>query len=177
MEEYVGGDAYNFIIEASLRGGEIAGATVSKTVCFAAAGIALVMALFAFCGKGAAVQPPAWQDEPARALLEKIEASCRPAQQDVPQEDAQPWSIPCGGQARCFRALTKPATANLPRWKCNRRQFLLSLPNALAVCSHLRLRPWVQICFPGLQAFLAPCQPPCQHTAPLCRTTPDGGSP
>ena len=90
MEEYVGGDAYNFIIEASLRGGEIAGATVSKTVCFAAAGIALVLALFAFCGKGAAVQPPAWQDGPARALLEKIEASCRPAQQDVPQEDAQP---------------------------------------------------------------------------------------
>ena len=28
--EYVGGDAYNLIIEASLRGGEIAGATSSR---------------------------------------------------------------------------------------------------------------------------------------------------
>lgn len=30
MQEYVGGDAYNFIIEASLRGGRIAGAEISK---------------------------------------------------------------------------------------------------------------------------------------------------
>ena len=31
-EEYGGGDAYNLIIEASIRGGEIAGATVAKAV-------------------------------------------------------------------------------------------------------------------------------------------------
>lgn len=30
MTEYVGGDAYNFIIEAAIRGGKIAGATVAK---------------------------------------------------------------------------------------------------------------------------------------------------
>lgn len=30
MQEYVGGDAYNFIIEACLRGGRIAGAEISK---------------------------------------------------------------------------------------------------------------------------------------------------
>lgn len=30
MKEYVGGDAYNFIIEACLRGGRIAGAMVTK---------------------------------------------------------------------------------------------------------------------------------------------------
>jgi hypothetical protein len=31
-EEYVGGDAYNFIIEAALRSGEIAGRTTAKTI-------------------------------------------------------------------------------------------------------------------------------------------------
>ena len=32
MTEYVGGDAYNFIIEASLRGGKIAAAQISKCI-------------------------------------------------------------------------------------------------------------------------------------------------
>ncbi len=32
IEEYVGGDAYNGIIEASIRGGEIAGATMAKSI-------------------------------------------------------------------------------------------------------------------------------------------------
>ena len=32
VTEYVGGDAYNYIIEASLRGGEIAAAEISKCV-------------------------------------------------------------------------------------------------------------------------------------------------
>ena len=31
-EEYVGGDAYNMMIEASIRGGEIAGATIAKAI-------------------------------------------------------------------------------------------------------------------------------------------------
>lgn len=32
MTEYVGGDAYNFIIEAGLRGGQIAGAQMTKAI-------------------------------------------------------------------------------------------------------------------------------------------------
>ena len=36
MTEYVGGDAYNFIVEAALRGGKIAGATVTKSLYIAA---------------------------------------------------------------------------------------------------------------------------------------------
>ena len=32
IEEYVGGDAYNYIIGASLTGGEIAGATAAKAI-------------------------------------------------------------------------------------------------------------------------------------------------
>lgn len=32
IEEYVGGDAYNAMIEASIRGGEIAAAKTSKTI-------------------------------------------------------------------------------------------------------------------------------------------------
>ena len=42
MEEYVGGDAYNFIIEAALRGGEISGALTAKAIYF---GIAAVLAV------------------------------------------------------------------------------------------------------------------------------------
>ena len=45
MYEYVGGDAYNYIIEASLRGGEIAGAKTARAVYFAAAGILFVLSV------------------------------------------------------------------------------------------------------------------------------------
>jgi len=38
--EYVGGDAYNFIIEAGIRGGEISGATTSRAIYASAATIA-----------------------------------------------------------------------------------------------------------------------------------------
>ena len=43
IKEYVGGDAYNGIIEASIRGGEIAGATITKAI-YTCSGI-IVMAL------------------------------------------------------------------------------------------------------------------------------------
>lgn len=39
MVSYVGGDAYNFIIEAALRGGEIAGAQAAKAIYFSVAAI------------------------------------------------------------------------------------------------------------------------------------------
>ena len=92
MEEYVGGDAYNFIIEAGLRGGEIAGATISKAVCFAASGIALILALYAFCGNAAEAQPPARLDAPgeyARVLAERAQQRSFD-KSDEPQEDPRP---------------------------------------------------------------------------------------
>lgn len=49
MYEYVGGDAYNYIIEASLRGGEIAGAITAKAVYFGVAGIILVLSISFLC--------------------------------------------------------------------------------------------------------------------------------
>lgn len=45
MYEYVGGDAYNYIIEASLRGGEISGAKTARAIYFGAAGILLVLSV------------------------------------------------------------------------------------------------------------------------------------
>ncbi len=45
MQEYVGGDAYNFIIEASLRGGEIAGAQTTKAIYF---GISAILGVLSF---------------------------------------------------------------------------------------------------------------------------------
>lgn len=47
-KEYVGGDAYNIQIEASLRGGEIAGAKIQKAIYFSTAGIIFVVSLFCF---------------------------------------------------------------------------------------------------------------------------------
>ena len=51
MREYVGGDAYNFIIEASLRGGEIAGAQTTKAIYFGIAAV-LVVISYAFLDAG-----------------------------------------------------------------------------------------------------------------------------
>ena len=51
MTEYVGGDAYNFIIEASLRGGEISGALTAKAIYFAVAALLAVISL-SFLGSG-----------------------------------------------------------------------------------------------------------------------------
>ena len=43
MYEYVGGDAYNYIIEAALRGGEISGAKTAKAIYFGVAGVLFVL--------------------------------------------------------------------------------------------------------------------------------------
>lgn len=45
IEEYVGGDAYNGIIEASIRGGEIAGATMSKNLYICSGSIIMALGL------------------------------------------------------------------------------------------------------------------------------------
>ena len=112
MEEYVGGDAYNFIIEAGLRGGEIAGATISKAVCFAASGIALILALYAFCGKAAEAQPPARRAGGVRPCVGRTRAAAqfrqirraagRPAALKLPGETG-------GGAPAAFLRLTAPA--------------------------------------------------------------------
>lgn len=47
-KEYVGGDAYNIMIEASLRGGQIAGARTQKSIYFSAAAILFVFSLYCF---------------------------------------------------------------------------------------------------------------------------------
>ena len=47
-EEYVGGDAYNIQIEASLRGGIIAGAKTSRAIYFSGAAIVFLLSLYGF---------------------------------------------------------------------------------------------------------------------------------
>ena len=74
--EYVGGDAYNYIIEAALRGGEIAGAKTSKAIFFASAGIITVISLF-----GLVDQQPAFTEKPK--LTE-------PIKEDGQQDDELP---------------------------------------------------------------------------------------
>lgn len=54
MYEYVGGDVYNYIIEASLRGGEIAGALTAKAIYFGVAGILFVLSISFLCAGGGA---------------------------------------------------------------------------------------------------------------------------
>lgn len=47
VTEYVGGDAYNYIMEASLRGGEISGAMTQKAVYISVGCLTFVMSLCA----------------------------------------------------------------------------------------------------------------------------------
>ena len=46
--KYVGGDAFNYIIEASLRGGEIAGARTAKAVYFSASALLFILSLWLY---------------------------------------------------------------------------------------------------------------------------------
>lgn len=48
IEEYVGGDAYNYIIGASLVGGEIAGAKTQKVVFISVGSLIFVLGLLAY---------------------------------------------------------------------------------------------------------------------------------
>ena len=48
MTEYVGGDAYNYIIEASLRGGEISAAYTQRAIYFSIAAVLFVISLSFF---------------------------------------------------------------------------------------------------------------------------------
>lgn len=48
IEEYVGGDAYNYIIGASLVGGEIAGAKAQKAVFISMGSLIFVIGLLAY---------------------------------------------------------------------------------------------------------------------------------
>lgn len=48
IEEYVGGDAYNYIIRASLVGGEIAGAKTQKAVFISVGSLIFVLGLLAY---------------------------------------------------------------------------------------------------------------------------------
>lgn len=60
-EEYVGGDAYNIQIEASLRGGEIAGAKTAKAVYISCAAISFIfsLSLIAYSKQEATLRPAA----------------------------------------------------------------------------------------------------------------------
>lgn len=47
--EYVGGDAYNYQIEASLRGGQIAGARTERAVYISMSGLIFIISMFGLC--------------------------------------------------------------------------------------------------------------------------------
>lgn len=67
MEKYVGGDAYNYIIESSLRGGQIAGAQTQRAAYFMTASILGLISLFGLVSK----------EEPNKAALEKVEQNTK----------------------------------------------------------------------------------------------------
>ena len=74
--EYVGGDAYNIQIEASLRGGEIAGAKTAKAVFISSASIIFVISLSLFIQtKEKAIMPPAENNQSDVFTQETDEAS------------------------------------------------------------------------------------------------------
>ena len=48
IDEYVGGDAYNYIIGASLVAGKISGAMTAKAICFVAGAICICFGMILF---------------------------------------------------------------------------------------------------------------------------------
>lgn len=109
MYEYVGGDAYNYIIEAALRGGEIAGAKTTKAVYFGVAGILLVISLSSLSGgektgelrsgiedvrkeiqdaKQALSQHPAASPDPRKEQLPSLKETIEPQEKELAQGEA-----------------------------------------------------------------------------------------
>lgn len=97
--EYVGGDAYNFIIEACLRGGQISGAKAQQAIYYAASAIVFMMSLavLAMGGKEQAILPqpketeqelPGLAAEPAAETQPETEEPKRTRRRTVPAEEA-----------------------------------------------------------------------------------------
>ena len=94
--EYVGGDAYNIQIEASLRAGEIAGAKAVKAILITVGGMIAVISLFGFAEedrnipyeiKGQVYEIKRQVEEIKKSITE-IEKTCKdfePAQTDGAQ--------------------------------------------------------------------------------------------
>lgn len=74
MTEYVGGDAYNYIIEASLRGGEIAGAYITRAIYFAVAALLVVISLACFATDPTPAQPIDYHAD-LQSLSEKVDTA------------------------------------------------------------------------------------------------------
>ena len=93
MEEYVGGDAYNFIIEAGLRGGEIAGGDHFQSRVLCRLGHCAdpgAVCLLRQGGGGAASRPAGRaRGEYARVLAERAQQRSFD-KSDEPQEDPRP---------------------------------------------------------------------------------------
>ena len=49
--QYVGGDAYNFLIESSIRGGEIAGATTARAIYITGGALAITLGAITFASE------------------------------------------------------------------------------------------------------------------------------
>ena len=71
IDEYVNGDAYNYIIGASLVGGQISGATVSKTIYYTGGAICLCIGMLMY------VLIPKGESKKAKEI-EKINPSVLP---------------------------------------------------------------------------------------------------
>ena len=65
-ERYVGGDAYNFMIEASIRSGEIAGRTASRAIYMTGGAILFTGSLMVF---GVFLEKEKWNKQPEGASL------------------------------------------------------------------------------------------------------------
>ena len=77
---YVGGDAYNIQIEASLRGGEIAGAKTMKAVLLAAGGIIAIISLYGFVEEDTSV------NYEIKKQVEEIKKSVDEIQKRIPTQ-------------------------------------------------------------------------------------------
>lgn len=81
IDEYVGGDAYNFIIGASLISGQVSGAMTQKAI-YVTGGVMLICAGLMFMLSGLKKEKPAVVTPPVMAVAETEKAE-KPADQAV----------------------------------------------------------------------------------------------
>lgn len=86
IEEYVGGDAYNYMIGASLVGGEIAGAKTQKAIYISAGLFMLCLGLYTLA-LALETTPPMKRMLTLPAYQSRMESCCNDSEADVDREN------------------------------------------------------------------------------------------
>jgi hypothetical protein len=82
-KKYIGGDAYNYQIEASIRGGEIAGAKITKALYLTGGLIVFFGSLIAFGFSNARYTPSYQRNISGSTVGNKLQKKCKRCHKEV----------------------------------------------------------------------------------------------